>query len=82
VMEGLRERCWVSVLGAIVGAMVGQRSERGDEMLLEMMRRSCGLVKDLDAAATLPKGGTRWGNWLVFIMSVLGRGLELTGRWG
>jgi hypothetical protein len=82
VMEGLRQRCWVGVLGAIVGAMVSQRSERGDEMLLEMMRRSCGLVKDLDAAATLPKGGTRWGNWLVFIMSVLGRGLELTGRWG
>jgi hypothetical protein len=82
VMEGLRERCWVSVLGAIVGAMVGQRSERSDEVLLEMMRRSCVLAKDLDAAATLPKGGSRWGNWVVSIMSVLGRGLELTGRWG
>jgi hypothetical protein len=62
--------------------MVSQRSERGDEMLLEMMRRSCVLAKDLDAAATLPKGGSRWGNWVVSIMSVLGRGLELTGRWG
>jgi hypothetical protein len=82
VMEGLKERCWVGVLGAIVGAMVGQRSERGEEMLLEMMRRSCVLVKDLDAAAALPKGGSRWGNWVVFIMSVLGRGLELTGMWG
>jgi hypothetical protein len=81
VMKGLRERCWVSVIGAIVGAMVGQRSERGDEML-EMMKRSCALVKDLDAAATSPKGGSRWGSWVVFIMSVLGRGLELTGRFG
>jgi hypothetical protein len=53
-------------------------------MLLEMMRRSCGLVKDLDAAATLPKRGRAlggWGSWLVFIIGLLGRGMRLAGRW-
>lgn len=82
VMKGLRDRCWAGVIGSIVGAMISERSERGDVMLVEMMRRSCAMVKDLGAAEDVPEVGKGWWSWVVAVMGVLGRVLEVTGRWG
>jgi hypothetical protein len=57
VMNGLRERVWAGVIGSIVGAMIGERNERGDVMLAEMMRRSCVMARDLRAVNDLPQSG-------------------------
>ena len=82
VMNGLRERVWAGVIGGIVGAMIGERSERGDVMLAEMMRRSCVMARDLKAVDDLPQSGGGWRSWLVSVMDVLGKLPELAGRWG
>jgi hypothetical protein len=82
VMNGLRERVWAGVIGGIVGAMIGERSERGDVMLAEMMRRSCVMARDLKAVDDLPQSGGGWRSWLVSVMDVLGKLPELAGGEG
>jgi len=82
VMRGLKERAWVGVIGSSVGAMIGERTARGDVMLAEMMRRSCIMVRDFEADDDIPKVSGGWNGWLLSIMGICGRMIELMGRWG
>ena len=42
------------VLVTVIGAILSQRSERGDRMFKLMIERSCAAIRDLDAAHVLP----------------------------
>jgi hypothetical protein len=81
-MKGLRLRAWVGVIGSTVGAMIGERTDRGDIMLAEMMRRCCIMARDFEAMSDLPKASGGWRVWLVSLMGLLGKLIEKMGRWG
>ena len=42
------------VLIIVLGAMLSQRSERGDRSFSTMIRRTCAAIRDLNAKAVLP----------------------------
>jgi hypothetical protein len=54
VREGARRQAFFGVMMAIVSSMLVERTERGDEMFMTMLRRHSQHVLDTDALATLP----------------------------
>jgi Ecdysteroid kinase-like family len=54
VREGVRRASFFGVMMAIVSSMLVERTDRGDEMFMVMLRRHCQHVLDADALATLP----------------------------
>ncbi len=54
VREGVRRQSFFGVMMAIVSSMLVERTERGDEMFMTMLRRHCEHVLDTDALAILP----------------------------
>ncbi len=54
VREGVRRQAFFGVMMAIVSSMLVERTERGDEMFMTMLRRHSQHVLDTDALATLP----------------------------
>lgn len=54
VREGVRRQAFFGVMMAIVSSMLVERTERGDEMFMTLLRRHCQHVLDTDALATLP----------------------------
>jgi hypothetical protein len=55
VREGVRRQAFFGVMMAIVSSMLVQRTARGDEMFMTMLRRHSQHVIDTDALATLPE---------------------------
>ena len=55
VREGVRRQSFFGVMMAIVSSMLVERTERGDEMFMVMLRRHSQHVLDTDALATLPE---------------------------
>ena len=55
VREGVRRQAFFGVMMAIVSSMLVERTERGDEMFMTMLRRHSQHVIDTDALVTLPK---------------------------
>jgi Ecdysteroid kinase-like family len=55
VREGVRRQAFFGVMMAIVSSMLVERTERGDEMFMTMLRRHSQHVIDTDALATLPE---------------------------
>jgi hypothetical protein len=55
VREGVRRQAFFGVMMAIVSSMLVERTERGDEMFMTMLRRHSQHVVDTDALATLPE---------------------------
>ncbi|GFG54919.1 phosphotransferase [Mycolicibacterium agri] len=55
VTEGVRRQAFFGVMMAIVSSMLVERTGRGDEMFMTMLRRHCQHVLDTDALATLPE---------------------------
>ena len=55
VREGVRRQSFFGVMMAFVASMLVERTERGDEMFLVMLRRHSQHVLDTDALATLPE---------------------------
>ncbi|WP_156662926.1 phosphotransferase [Mycobacterium sp. 1274761.0] len=55
VREGVRRAGFFGVTMAIVSPMLVERTARGDEMFMTMLRRHCQHVLDTDALATLPE---------------------------
>ncbi len=54
VREGVRRQAFFGVMMAIVSSMLVERTERGDEMFMTMLRRHSQHVLDTDALVTLP----------------------------
>jgi hypothetical protein len=54
VRDGVRSQSFFGVMMAIVSSMLVERTERGDEMFMTMLRRHCQHVLDTGALATLP----------------------------
>ncbi len=54
VREGVRRQAFFGVMMAIVSSMLVERTERGDDMFMTMLRRHSQHVIDTDALATLP----------------------------
>ncbi len=54
VREGVRRQSFFGVMMAIVSSMLVERTERGDEMFMVMLRRHCQHVLDTDALASCP----------------------------
>ncbi len=54
VREGVRRQAFFGVMMAIVSSMLVERTERGDEMFMTLLRRHSQHVLDTDALATLP----------------------------
>jgi hypothetical protein len=54
VREGVRRQSFFGVMMAIVSSMLVERTDRGDEMFMTMLRRHSRHVLDTDALATLP----------------------------
>ncbi len=54
VREGVRRQSFFGVMMAIVSPMLVERTERGDEMFMVMLKRHAQHVLDTDALATLP----------------------------
>jgi hypothetical protein len=54
VRDGVRGQSFFGVMMAIVSSMLVERTERGDEMFMTMLRRHSQHVLDTDALATLP----------------------------
>jgi len=54
VREGVRRASFYGVMMAIVSSMLVERTERGDEMFMTMLRRHCRRALDTDALDTLP----------------------------
>jgi hypothetical protein len=54
VREGVRRQSFFGVMMAIVSSMLVERTQRGDEMFMTMLRRHCQHVLDTGALATLP----------------------------
>jgi Ecdysteroid kinase-like family len=54
VREGVRRQSFFGVMMAIVSSMLVERTERGDEMFMTMLRRHSQHVLDTDALSTLP----------------------------
>jgi Ecdysteroid kinase-like family len=54
IREGVRRQAFFGVMMAIVSSMLVERTERGDQMFMTMLRRHCQHVLDTDALATLP----------------------------
>lgn len=54
VREGVRRQSFFGVMMAIVSAMLVERTERGDDMFMALLRRHSQHVLDTDALATLP----------------------------
>jgi hypothetical protein len=54
VREGVRRQSFFGVMMAIVSSMLVERTDRGDEMFMVMLRRHCQHVLDTDALAVLP----------------------------
>ena len=54
VREGVRRQAFFGVMMAIVSPMLVERTERGDEMFMTMLRRHSQHVLDTDALVTLP----------------------------
>lgn len=54
VRDGVRRQSFFGVMMAIVSSMLVERTERGDEMFMTMLRRHCEHVLDTDALAVLP----------------------------
>ena len=57
VREGVRRQSFFGVMMAIVSSMLVERTERGDEMFMVMLRRHSQHVLDTDALAILPEPG-------------------------
>jgi len=55
VREGVRRQGFFGVMMAIVSSMLVERTARGDEMFMTMLRRHSQHVIDTDALATLPE---------------------------
>ncbi len=55
VREGVRRQSFFGVMMAFVASMLVERTERGDEMFLVMLRRHSQHVLDTDALKTLPE---------------------------
>jgi hypothetical protein len=55
VREGVRRQAFFGVMMAIVSSMLVERTERGDEMFMTMLRRHSQHVIDTDALVTLPE---------------------------
>jgi hypothetical protein len=55
VREGVRRATFFGVTMAIVSPMLVERTARGDEMFMTMLRRHCRHVLDTNALATLPE---------------------------
>jgi ecdysteroid kinase len=55
VRDGVRRVSFFGVMMAIVSSMLVERTDRGDEMFMVMLRRHCQHVLDTDALATLPE---------------------------
>ncbi len=55
VREGVRRQSFFGVMMAFVASMLVERTERGDEMFLVMLRRHSQHVLDTGALATLPE---------------------------
>ena len=82
IIKGLKLRAWVSVISSTIGAMIGERTERGDVILAEIMRRSCIMARDFEAMSDLLKASGGWRSWLVSLMGLLGKLVEMMGGWG
>lgn len=54
VADGVRRQSFFGVMMAIVSSMLVERTDRGDQMFMTMLRRHCDHVLDTDALATLP----------------------------
>ncbi|RDH79257.1 DUF1679 domain-containing protein [Mycolicibacterium moriokaense] len=54
VRDGVRRQAFFGVMMAIISSMLVERTERGDEMFMTMLRRHSQHVLDTDALATLP----------------------------
>lgn len=54
VRDGVRRQSFFGVMMAIVSSMLVERTERGDQMFMTMLRRHCDHVLDTDALAVLP----------------------------
>jgi hypothetical protein len=54
VRENVRRQAFFGVMMAIVSSMLVERTERGDEMFMTMLRRHCQHVLDTGALATMP----------------------------
>jgi hypothetical protein len=55
VRDGVRRQSFFGVMMAIVSSMLVERTDRGDEMFMVMLRRHCQHVLDTDALAILPE---------------------------
>lgn len=55
VADGVRRQSFFGVMMAIVSSMLVERTDRGDQMFMTMLRRHCDHVLDTDALATLPE---------------------------
>ncbi|MGE0218103.1 phosphotransferase [Mycolicibacterium sp.] len=58
VRDGVRRQSFFGVMMAIVSSMLVERTDRGDEMFMTLLRRHCSHVLDTDALAVLPAAGT------------------------
>jgi hypothetical protein len=54
VADGVRRQSFFGVMMAIVSSMLVERTDRGDQMFMTMLRRHCDHVLDTDALSTLP----------------------------
>ena len=54
VAGGVRRQSFFGVMMAIVSSMLVERTDRGDQMFMTMLRRHCDHVLDTDALSTLP----------------------------
>ncbi|MGV0790922.1 DUF7064 domain-containing protein [Mycolicibacterium sp. XJ1819] len=55
VRDGVRRQSFFGVLMAIVSSMLVERTERGDELFMTLLKRHCQHVLDTDALAILPE---------------------------
>ena len=55
VRDGVRRASFFGVMMAIVSSMLVEKTDRGDEMFMVMLRRHCQHVLDTDALSTLPE---------------------------
>ncbi|MCV7281075.1 phosphotransferase [Mycolicibacterium flavescens] len=55
VRDGVRRQSFFGVMMAIISSMLVERTERGDEMFMTMLRRHCQHVLDVDALSVLPE---------------------------
>ncbi|OBH50240.1 phosphotransferase [Mycobacterium sp. E2479] len=55
VADGVRRQTFFGVMMAIVSSMLVERTDRGDQMFMTMLRRHCDHVLDTDALSTLPQ---------------------------